>query len=124
MRNILFTSCLLLLWISLAADPAPNYIFSKTPMALTTSYFDYLIGSGNNIPLQVIPQTAGGGYFATYQGSSSPTSLRRAYFAYLDDQGNVLNNYFITSPPFREGYPTIAVDPVWGKPFYAWQRIS
>lgn len=120
MRNVLLIVLVLLLRTSLVADPAPNYIFSKTPTALTTSYFDYLIGSGNNIPLQVIPQTVGGGYFATYHGSSSPTSLRRAYFAYLDDQGNVLNNNFITSPPFREGYPAIAVDPVWGKPFYAW----
>ena len=99
---------------------APEYIFTKTPTSLLTSYYDYMIGSYNGLPLRSIPQSAGGGYFMTYHGQRTATGQRRAFFAYLDAQGNVIDNYEITSVYNREGYPTVAVDPVSGKPLYAW----
>ncbi len=99
---------------------APEYTFTRTPTALMTSYYDYMIGSYNGLPLQVIPAGAGGGYFLSYHGQRTPTGERRAFYAYLDASGNVINNNEITSVVNREGYSTCAVDPVSGKPLYAW----
>lgn len=98
----------------------PAYTFTKLPTALITNYYDYMIGSYNGLPLRVIPQTEGGGYFMTYHGRRQPTGTRRVFYAYVDSQGNIVNNNEITSVQNAEGYPTVAVDPVSGKPFYAW----
>lgn len=99
---------------------APAYTFSRTPVSLLTSYNDYMIGSYNGLPLRVIPESAGGGYFMTYHGQTTPTGQRRVYYAYLSSAGNVNNNNTITLTSVREGFPTVAVDPVSGKPMYAW----
>ena len=105
---------------------APDYIFTKTPTSLLTSFNDYMIGSYNGLPLRVIPESAGGGYFMTYHGQTAPTGLRRVYYAYLSPAGEVINNTEITSlpVPVKEGFPTLAVDPVSGKPMYAWHTNS
>lgn len=98
----------------------PSYTFSRTPVSLLTSYYDYMIGSYNNLPLKVIPTSAGGGYFLTFQGRRAPTSNRRTFYAYLDPNGNIINCNEIGSYNIVEGYPGIGVDPVSGKPMYAW----
>jgi len=98
----------------------PAYTFSRTPVSALTSYYDYMIGSYNGLPLQVVPDVAGGGYFMTYHGRRTPTASRRVYYAYLDANGTILNNNEITPVMNNEGYPTVAVDPVSGKPMYAW----
>ncbi|MFO8145672.1 MAG: FlgD immunoglobulin-like domain containing protein [Candidatus Syntrophosphaera sp.] len=98
----------------------PEYTFTKLPTAIITNYYDYMIGSYNEIPLQVIPQSAGGGYFMTYHGRRQPTATRRVFYSYLDEAGNVINNNEITSVQNHEGFPAMAVDPVSGKPMYAW----
>ena len=99
---------------------APQYSFTKLPTAIITNYYDYMIGSYNGLPLRVIPEVAGGGYFMTYHGRRQPTSTRRVFYTYLDQYGNVVDNSEITSVQNHEGYPTLAVDPVSGKPMYAW----
>ncbi len=98
----------------------PAYTFTKLPTAIITNYYDYMIGSYNGLPLRVIPQSAGGGYFMTYHGRRQATATRRTFYTYIDAQGNVINNNEITSVQNHEGYPTVAVDPVSGKPIYAW----
>ncbi len=103
---------------------APQYSFTKLPTAIITNYYDYMIGSYNGLPLRVIPDVAGGGYFMTYHGRRQPTSTRRAFYTYLDASGNVINNNEITSVQKHEGYATLAVEPVSGKPLYAWLAIT
>jgi len=99
----------------------PQYSFSRTPTQLLVSYYDYMIGSYNNLPLRVIPTSAaGGGYFLTYHGRRLPTSTRRVFYAYLDSNGIIYNNNEIGNQVINEGYPSLAVDPVSGKPMYAW----
>ncbi|MFO8145671.1 MAG: FlgD immunoglobulin-like domain containing protein [Candidatus Syntrophosphaera sp.] len=98
----------------------PEYTFTKLPTSLITNYYDYMIGSYNGLPLRVIPDDFGGGYFMTYHGRRQPTATRRVFYAYLDAAGNVINNNEITSVQNNEGYCTLAVDPVSGKPMYAW----
>lgn len=98
----------------------PEFTFTKNPSAIITNYYDYMIGSYNEIPLQVIPQSAGGGYFMTYHGRREATATRRVFYSYLDEAGNVIDNNEITSVQNHEGFPAMAVDPVSGKPMYAW----
>ncbi|HNT51792.1 MAG TPA: hypothetical protein PKH19_00210, partial [Candidatus Syntrophosphaera sp.] len=100
-------------------DP-PSYTFTKLPTAIITNYYDYMIGSYNETPLLVIPDAAGGGYFMAYHGRRQATSTRRVFYTYLDTAGNVINNNEITSVQNHEGFPGIALDPVTGKPMYAW----
>lgn len=108
---------------SVAAVPnriPPSYTFSRTPQALMTSYYDYMMGSYNGLPLQIVPDAAGGGYFMTYHGKRNPTSTRRVFYAYINSSGVLVNNNEITYVNNSEGYPTMVVDPVSGKPLYAW----
>ncbi len=143
-RTILLTLCLLVLMgsafarqmlpaagprpqeiphVGKLAEPSrttPNFTFTRNPTALITSYYDYMIGSYNGLPLQVIPDSAGGGYFLTFHGRRQPTATRRVFYGYLDAAGNVININEITSMANNEGYPTVGVDPMSGKPLYAW----
>ncbi|MDD2210777.1 MAG: T9SS type A sorting domain-containing protein [Candidatus Cloacimonetes bacterium] len=98
---------------------APSYSFYQAPMALATSHYDYMIGSYNSIPIRVIPDEAGGGYFLTFHGKESPSATRRVYYAYIESNGNP-NVGTISTTQNGEGYPTVARDPVSGKPMYAW----
>lgn len=99
---------------------APTFSFSVPPVSLLTNYYDYMIGSYDLAPIQVIPDAAGGGYFLTYHARRQPTSTRRIFYAYIDAAGNIINNNEITNQQVHEGFGALAVDPVSGKPFYAW----
>ena len=99
---------------------APEFTFTKLPTSLIINYYDYMIGAYNSLPLKVIPTSAGGGYFLTYHGRRQATSTRRQFYAYLDQAGNVINNNEITSVQNHEGFGSMAIDPVTGKPMYAW----
>ena len=103
-----------------ATRTVPEFTFTVNPTSILTSYYDYMIGSYNGIPLRVIPDEQGGGYFLTYHGKRQPTATRRVFYSYIDASGAVINNNEITETQNNEGYPTLAVDPVSGKPMYAW----
>ena len=107
--------------ISTLRNP-PTYTFSRTPVTLLTSYYDYMIGGYNGLPLCLIPDSAGAGYFMTYHGTRTAVSSRRVFHAYIDESGTLINNNEISlyGSNMVEGYPTMAVDPVSGKPMYAW----
>lgn len=99
---------------------APSYTFSRNPVSLLTSFSDYMPGSYNGLPLRLIPDSAGGGYFMTYQAARTATATRRVFYAYISPSGSVISSNEIGMNNVREGYPTMAVDPVSGKPMYAW----
>ena len=99
---------------------APAYTFTKLPTPIITNYYDYMIGSYNGLPLKVIPQSAGGGYFMTYHGRRQASGNRRIFYTYIDAQGNIQANNEITPQQNHEGYSTLEVDMVGGKPIYAW----
>jgi len=98
----------------------PAYTITVAPTSLMTSYWDYMVGSYNGLPLRTIPQSAGGGYFLTFTGQRQATSQRRAYYGYISAAGQVVSTNEITNVVNREGYSSVAVDPVSGKPLYAW----
>ena len=98
----------------------PEYTFTRTPISIMTSYYDYMIGSYHSLPLQIIPDNAEGGYFMTYHGRRMASGTRRVFYSYISPQGEIIANNEISDQNLNEGYPTLAVDPVSGKPLYAW----
>ena len=120
MRFVLFVSLALLFCGGLTAQPAPNYSFSENPFPLMTSYYDYLIGGYSGLPLQTIPSSAGGGYFASYQAKADISGLRRVYHNCLSSTGMVLSLGPISDMRVNEGFVNMAVDPVSGKALYVW----
>ena len=99
---------------------APEFTFTVDPYSIIVNYYDYMIGSYSSLPLRVIPAVGGGGYFMVYHGRRQANSQRRVFYTYLDESGNVISNNEITNVQNHEGFPTMIVDPVSGKPFYAW----
>ena len=99
----------------------PQYTFSKTPVTIMTSYFDYMIGSFNGLPVRVVPPSATGAYFMTFQGNFLQNPFfRNVFYAYLFEYDNSPVSYIITDSHILGGYPTMAVDPVSGNPMFAW----
>ncbi|MCB5260347.1 MAG: T9SS type A sorting domain-containing protein [bacterium] len=101
---------------------APAFNFSTAPVSVMTSYYDYMIGGFQHQPLRVIPDLAGGGFFLTYHGQRNAVGPRRVFYAYIDAAGAVSEFNEITSMNTEEGFPALAVDPISGKPLYAWQK--
>ncbi len=99
---------------------APEFIFSHAPDTLMTSYYDYVFGSYNSLPLRTIPDAAGGGYFLTLQAKTTQTGPRSVYHAHVDAAGAVSNCWKISNTMLSEGYPDLAVDPQSGIPMYTW----
>ncbi len=96
------------------------YTFSVAPLNLLMSYYDYMIGGYNDLPLCVEPDPTYGGYFMTFHGKRTATGQRRVFYAYISDAGTIENVNELTNVQNWEGYPSIDVDPVSGKPIYAW----
>ncbi len=96
------------------------YNFSITPISLLTSYYDYMIGGYNDLPMCVEPDPLYGGYFLTFHGKRTATGQRRVFFSYISDNGVVQNNNELTNVQNWEGFASIAIDPLSGKPLYAW----
>jgi Secretion system C-terminal sorting domain len=98
---------------------APNYEFFTDPTALVTSYYDYMPGSYNSLPIR-LQQDAQGGMYIVFHGTETAASTRREYYAYVDGTGNVNAVATVTSSDIREGYGGIDIDPVTGDPFVAY----
>ncbi|HHV37339.1 MAG TPA: T9SS type A sorting domain-containing protein [Candidatus Cloacimonetes bacterium] len=103
---------------------APEFVFTVEPTVISVNYYDYMIGSYSGIPLH--RKLNGDGYFMTYHGkaASSETQARRVYYAAIDALGNVTDQGYITQTAKTEGYPALAIDPIDGKPLYAWHANS
>lgn len=98
---------------------------SVAPVPVMTSWFDYMIGSYNNLPMQELPSQYGGGRIMTYHARRTSSSLRKVYFTYIDDSGQMLP----TLDPWQDvdrymGYPAVVVDKDLGKAFYSWHEAS
>ena len=98
----------------------PNWTMQINPTFVMTSYFDYMIGGFNGLPLRTVPYQGGGGYFMSFSGKRLATNHRRAFYAHLSSSGILVNCNELSSINQRENYPAVAFDAVSGKPFYAW----
>jgi len=98
----------------------PQYSFVQAPDTLSTNYYDYMIGSYNNLPLHHVPDAMGGGYYLCFHGRKTSAATRRVYWAYLDAMGNLIQLSEIGDIAVHEGYPAMALDRETARPLYAW----
>lgn len=93
---------------------------SIPPTPVMNSFYDYMIGGYNSIPMQIVPDEFGGGVFFTFHAKRTAAGTRLVFFPYLNDEG-VMQTY--TDPVWMDkysGHPSITFDPVMGKPLFAW----
>lgn len=107
-------------WAYQPTRPVPVWSFNNAPIMLLNSYYDYMIGSYNSTPLYVQPDPMYGGYFMTFHGKRTTTGNRRVFYSYINNGGIIETVGELTILNTNEGYPSLAVDPVSGKPIYAW----
>jgi hypothetical protein len=96
----------------------PAYTFVTNPTSLTTTYYDYQPGSYNGFPIRIQP-TVDGKYIA-YHSREVAGGTRRAFYSYVDANGNVVNTSTIGTEDLHEGYLGIDIDPVSEDPMVTW----
>lgn len=97
-----------------------DFSFSINPTPLLRTYYDYMIGSYNGNPLQLVPTNNGSLYLMTYHGSRQPTSNRRVFCSRIETDSQIYTGE-MTELTNAEGFPGLSIDPVLGTPHYAMQ---
>jgi hypothetical protein len=118
-------------------DPPPNYSFilngaSQPTTFMNNSFYDYMPYSynGHNIRLQPEISTpfgypAGGIYITHHLSETDAINTdRRAYYSYLNADGTLnVSTAVNTYGTYREGFTSVAIDPVTGDPFVVWHAV-
>ena len=100
-----------------------DYEFVVEPTTVMTSYYDYMPGGYSGFPIQRQLEN-GSGTYLTFHATDSPTSTRRQYWAYFDENGNLLGNDKITTYNAWQGFGDIAIHPATGNCFASWHENS
>ncbi|MDZ4182488.1 MAG: hypothetical protein U1B83_06405, partial [Candidatus Cloacimonadaceae bacterium] len=120
---IIGTYCALFLLV--AASAFGTYSISVDPVQVMVSWYDYMIGGYHDLPMQEIPYQFGGGRIMTYHARMTMTSLRKVYFTYINDAGQMQTVVDPWQDVSRQmGHSSMAMDRTLGKPFYAWHQAS
>ena len=104
----------------------PYYEFTVDPTDLTTTYYDYMNGSYNSLPVRVQPEFSepqnlpAGGVYIVYHTKETASTNRREFYTYIDPDGNVLISSPISMTDIWEGYGGIDIDPITADPFVAY----
>ena len=104
----------------------PEWEFIVDPTSLITTYYDYMPGSYNSLPVRIQPAVSepygypAGGVYILYHTQETSSIDRREYYSYIDDQGNVLASAPVSNTPIWEGYGGIDIDPVTADPFVSY----
>jgi len=104
---------------SVAQREVPEYEFQVDPTNLMATYYDYMPGSYNSLPVAVQPDEFGGVYMI-FHARETTTVNRREYYAYVDASGAVTNVGTISTNDIWEGYGGIDTDPGNGDPIASW----
>ncbi len=99
----------------------PEYNISIAPTDIMTTFYDYMIGSFNSIPIRLQSDEYGGIYLA-FHAKETSKATRRVYYAYIDNYGNLLSSYTISPQDGQTGYCGMDIDPITGDPFYIYQK--
>jgi len=107
--------------------PVPDYEFIIEPEDLMTTFYDYMPGSYNGIPVCVQPPISqpngyeAGGVYIVYHSKETTESTRLTYYSYIDVNGNLIETVPVSANIWN-GYPGIDIDPVTADPFVAWHQ--
>ena len=118
-------------------DPAPEYSFipngdGESTTFLINSFYDFMPFSYNGHNVRIQPENSqpngypAGGIFISYARSETDniTFDRRAYYSYMNPDGTL--NISEQANPFssiREGFTSIAIDPITADPFVIWHSV-
>ena len=99
-------------------------VFKAPTQLVGQSMYDYMPGAYDGYPLRIHDSNViSGGMFFTYQ-SQPPGLDRMQYWAFVDMQGELLEQGKVTSQSiYREGFGTLGLDPSTGSVFYAWHAV-
>ncbi len=108
----------------------PDYEFIVEPTELMFTYFDYMPGGYNSIPIRIQPEIsqpcgypAGGTYIVFHAQELGPTAERKVYYCYLDSEGNLISTDLISTNDVRQGYPGVDIDPISCDPLAIWHAL-
>ncbi|HHE38765.1 MAG TPA: hypothetical protein ENL20_09360, partial [Candidatus Cloacimonetes bacterium] len=107
--------------------PIPDYEFLIEPADLMFTYYDYMPGSYNGIPVCVQPEISqpngyeAGGVYIVFHSMETSSATRKTYCCYVDSGGNIGESTSITENIWN-GYPGIAIDPITANAFVAWHQ--
>ncbi len=105
---------------------APDYEFIVEPISLISTYYDYMPGSYNSIPVRVQPEIStpfglpAGGTYITYHIIETAGATRRLYYTYVNENGVISATDPISTSDEWEGYSGVDIDPVTADPMVAW----
>lgn len=106
----------------------PAVEFIVDPIQLIETYYDYMPGGYNRNPLQLQPEFSdpnnypADGYYVAYHANTSYSAERRIYYNYIDPNEVASTSTPISSTNFREGFPSIAIDPLTASPLVIWHN--
>ena len=119
-------------FLLIANDVIPTCEFVVEPIDIMLTYYDYMPGGYNRNPMQIQPETslpyglsAGGTYIVFHEIRSNSTAEQRTiFYAYINNNGNSVTTGKITPDHgVREGYPSIAIDPITADPIAIWHNV-
>ncbi len=107
----------------------PNYEFMVEPTELMFTYYDYMPGGYNSIPIRIQPETSqpygcpAGGIYIVFHAQVTETAERKVYYSYLDSEGNLVSTDLISTNDVRQGYPGVDIDPISCNPIASWHAF-
>src|SRR5512133_642834 len=120
MKTGILTAIALVLMVSGYGQWTAEYSFTVNPTQVMDSYYDYMIGSYNNI--SVVRRESDGKYVMVYHGKTTPVAERQCYYAAFDPATGQSVTHATFDAPSAAGYPAVALDPVTEIPFFAWHH--
>jgi len=105
----------------------PACEFIVDPTTIISSYYDYMPGNYNSFNIRVQPEISNpyglpaGGVYIVFQAQETYPGERKVYNSYIDEDGNVTATYQVSTNDFRQGFPSLDIDPITCDPFVAWQ---
>jgi hypothetical protein len=107
----------------------PNYEFIVEPTELMFTYWDYMPGSYNSIPIRIQPEISfpngcpAGGIYIVFQALEPTIANRKVYYSYLDSEGNLISTDLISTNDIWQGYPGMDIDPISCDPIASWHAV-
>lgn len=99
----------------------PEYEFIAEPTTIMTSYYDYMPGSYTSHPIRLQTEN-GDGHYLTFLARPNAQDNRRQYWAYVDENSNILDWGAITSYDEWQGYGSIGIHPATGDCIVGWHE--
>jgi hypothetical protein len=119
MKNLMFL-LILLLAFGLGAV-VPGWEFVTTPEDVMHTFYDFMPGGYNCLPLQVTPS---GQLYGVFHARAEQTAQRHIYCACIQADGSVSSVERLSASDQWEGYPNLALDPVSSDPIAAWHTTT